>query len=164
MNTKVTHHGPVNPLLFDTKGQKMPDHHNILIFLVDDNELYLRTLEAQFRMNPDISVKTFLTGEDCIRSLGQKPDIIVLDYFLNSENESAMNGFNTLVKIKEKSPGTNVIMLTSHESTEVAVNCMKNGAFDYIVKNEKTFYKLKLAIKKVFSIFSVEKELIIWDW
>jgi two-component system OmpR family response regulator len=164
MNVKNTHSGIVSPLLFDTKGQKMPDHQSILIFLVDDNELYLRMLEAQFRMNPDITVKAFTSGEDCIRNLGQKPDIIVLDYFLDGENESAMDGFKTLIKIKEKSPGTNVIMLTSHEATDVAVNCMKYGAFDYIVKNEKTFYKLKQAIKKVFSIFSVEKELIIWDW
>ncbi|MFL5764066.1 MAG: response regulator [Bacteroidia bacterium] len=164
MISKTTNSGIVSPLLFDTKGQKMPDHHSILIFLVDDNELYLRTLEAQFRMNPDITVKVFLSGEDCVRSLGQKPDIIVLDYFLNGEDEDAMDGFNTLVKIKEKSPGTNVIMLTSHESTDVAVNCLKYGAFDYIVKNEKTFFKLKQAIKKAFSIYSVEKELIIWDW
>lgn len=163
MNAK-TNHEVLNPLLFDTKGQTMPDNQSILIFLVDDNELYLKSLEVQFKMNPDLTVKTFLSGEECIKNLSQKPDIIVLDYFLDSKHKGAMNGFKTLLEIKEASPGTNVIMLSSHESTEVAVNCIKNGAFDYIEKNEKTFCRLKKAIKKIFSIFSVEKELIVWDW
>jgi DNA-binding NarL/FixJ family response regulator len=159
-----TNNGILNPLLFDTKAQKLPDHNSILIFLVDDNELYLRSLEVQFKMNPDLTIKTFTSGEACIKSLSENPDVIVLDYFLNSQDDSAIDGFKTLLKIKEASPGTNVIMLSSHEATDVAVKCIKNGAFDYIVKNDVTFYRLKQAIKKIFSIFSVEKELIVWDW
>jgi DNA-binding NtrC family response regulator len=156
--------GFLSPALVDTKGKQMPDHHSILIFLVDDNELYLRSLEHKFKLNPDLTIKTFLSGEECVANLSMKPDVIILDYFLDSEQTGAMDGFKTLVKIKEVSPGSNVIMLSSQESTEVAVNCIKYGAFDYIVKNEQVFYRLKQTIKKIFSIVSVEKELIIWDW
>lgn len=154
----------LSPTLVDTKGKQMPDNQSILIFLVDDNELYLKALEKKFKMNPDLTIRTFLSGEECINNLSTKPDIIVLDYFLDGKDQGAMDGFKTLVKIKEVSPGTNVIMMSSQESTEVAVNCLKYGAFDYIVKNEKLFCRLKQTIKKIFSIVSVEKELIIWDW
>ncbi|MBA3972251.1 MAG: response regulator [Bacteroidetes bacterium] len=157
-------HGYLSPSLIDTKGKQMPDHQNILIFLVDDNELYLRALEQKFKMNPDLTIKTFLSGEDCVKNITLKPDIIVLDYFMDGNQTGAMDGFKTLIKIKEVSPGSNVIMLSSQESTEVAVNCIKFGAFDYIVKNDKVFCRLKQTIKKIFSIVSVEKELIVWDW
>lgn len=139
------------------------DKH-ILIFLVDDNELYLKSLEIQFLENAGLTIKTFLSGEACFQDISLKPDIIVLDYFLNSINKNAMDGLKTLVLIKAVSPGTHVIMLSAFEGAEVAVNCMKHGAFDYIVKNANTFLKLKESIKKNFSINSKEKELIVWDW
>jgi DNA-binding NtrC family response regulator len=150
--------------IVDTKAQIMPHNKKILIFIVDDNPLFLKSMETPFNRNGNFSVKTFLTGEECIRSLDLKPDLVVLDYFLNSSDPDAMDGFKTLLLIKENSPGTQVIMVSSQESTELAVNCIKNGAFDYIAKNEKTFHRLKQSIKKVFSLYSVEKELILWDW
>ena len=160
----VNKNGYLSPSLIDTKGKQMPDHDSILIFLVDDNELYLKSLEHKFKMNPDLTVKTFLSGEECVANISMMPDIIVLDYFLDSSQTGAMDGFKTLLKIKAVSPGTNVIIVSSQESTEVAVNCIKYGAFDYIVKNDKAFCRLKQTIKKIFSIVSVEKELIVWDW
>lgn len=153
-----------SPLIKDTKGLTINDNKGIVIFLVDDNALYLKSLEIQFSEERDLLVKTFLTGEACLESISLKPDIVVLDYFLDTANNKAMNGLETLVQIKKASPGTQVIIFSAHERTETAVNCIKNGAFDYIVKDEKTFFKLKKSIKKILEIHSKEKELIVWDW
>lgn len=159
---------PLNEILNthtdNTKGFPMPNEKSIIIFLVDDNELYLRLLENQFRENKDLVIKTFLTGEACLANISLKPDVIVLDYFLDTKDKSAMDGLQTLLLVKEASPGTQVIMSSAHESAETAVNCLKHGAFDYIVKDKKTFFKLKQIIKKILGIHSKEKELIIWDW
>lgn len=136
----------------------------ITIFLVDDNELYLKGLEAQFLQNPDLLIKTFLTGESCLQSITTKPDIVILDYYLAPIKRKTIEGLEMLLMIKNKSPETQVIMLSAGVSAEIAVNCVKHGAFDYIAKDDETFIKLKKAIKKVFGAFSKEKEIIVWDW
>ncbi len=154
----------VGSLIIDTKGRPMPDNNSIVIFIVDDDLLYLKALENQFKQNLNLTVKTFSTGEACIENLKLKPDIIILDYFLDTVKKDAIDGLHTLIEIKKISPGTQVIMSSSHECTEVTVNCIKHGAFDYIVKNNQTFSRLKKAIKKAFSISNKVKELIVWDW
>lgn len=53
------------------------------VFLVDDDALYLKTLELQFKALENFEIQTFITGEQCIENLHLQPDIIVLDYWLN---------------------------------------------------------------------------------
>jgi DNA-binding NtrC family response regulator len=142
----------------------MSDSKEILIFLVDDNPLYLRLLEFEFRENPVLKIKTFLSGEACIENLFLKPDVIILDYILTTENKKAMDGLQALIIIKNALPDTQVIMLSAMESIEVATNSLKLGASDYIVKNQDTFTRLKAGIKRYLGMYSKEKELIVWDW
>ncbi len=148
----------------DTVEKIMSNQQAILIFIVDDDPLYLKNLEFQFKENPNLVIKTFLTGEACIEKLSLKPDIIILDYLLNPKDDKTLDGIPTLVKIKNVSPSTQVIMLSSNESAEVATNSLKLGAFDYVVKDQKTYLNLKKCIKKVLSVYSKEKELVVWDW
>jgi two-component system OmpR family response regulator len=147
----------LNSYTMENKELLILNDKSIIIFLVDDNELSVRLMEAQFCENPNLFVKTFLTGEACLQSMYLKPDIIILDYFLDSANRKAMDGFKTLELIKEASPGTQVIMSSAHEDADTAVNCIKHGAFDYIVKDKKIFFKLKQAIKKIFGVYSKKK-------
>jgi len=133
---------------------------NILIFLVDDDALFLKSLEIEFEQNLKATIKTFTTGEKCLGHLSQKPDIIVLDYYLNSIEETAMNGCETLDEIKAINPHIPVIMLSSQDSIDVAVNCMKHNAYDYIVKSETAFFRLQKAITAIFHSQKIEKALI----
>ena len=148
----------------DDKNSSILCNEKIVVFLVDDDKLYLKSLEALFHENSNFLVTTFLTGEACLQNIYLKPDVIILDYFLNSSTGNSKNGLEIMTSIKEVSVETPVIMLSSNESAEIAVNCMKKGAFDYTIKNENTFLKLKQSIKKILSISSKEKELIVWDW
>ncbi|MFY9307742.1 MAG: response regulator [Bacteroidia bacterium] len=163
MNTKTLKE-PVDTDIVDTKDTAMPNQKDITIFLVDDDPIYLKSLELQFLQNPDLKVKSFLTGEACIEQMSIKPDIVILDYILNDSNKEAMDGIRTLLKIKNLSPGTQVIMLSSEEDVEVVTNSLKLGAFNYVVKNANTFLKLKGCIKKILGLYSKEKELIVWNW
>jgi DNA-binding NtrC family response regulator len=150
--------------IIDIKNKIMSRQIDILIFLVDDDPFYLKALEFEFRQNPNLKIKTFLSGEACIENLGLKPDVIILDYILANANKKALNGLQTLEIIKKTLPNTQVIMLSAAESVEVATSSLKLGAFDYVVKNQDTFSRLKAGIKKFLGIFSKEKELIVWDW
>ncbi len=131
----------------------------ILLFLVDDDELFLKSLEIEFAQNTQSTLKTFATGELCLKNLRQNPDIIVLDYYLNSIDKNAINGLETLDKIKKANPGIPVIMLSSQDKIDVAVNCMKHQAFDYIVKSETAFIRLQKAITTIFHYQKIEKAL-----
>lgn len=152
------------PTLINLKNKMMPNHKEISIFIVDDDPMYLKSLAFQFRQNPNLKVETFLTGEDCIEKLFLYPDIVILDYVLNSPNKDALSGIQTLVKIKATLPQTQVIMLSAMESVEVATNSVKLGAFGYVVKSKDAFNRLKFCIKKILGIYSKEKELIVWEW
>jgi len=152
------------PNMPDTREKKFPYHNDIIIFIVDDDPMYLKALEFQFKQNPNLKIETFLSGEASIEKLCLKPDIVILDYVLESEDKKAMDGLQTLVKIKETLPDTQVIMLSARESVDVATNSIRLGAFDYVVKNQDTFKRLKACIKKILGVFAKEKEIIIWDW
>lgn len=132
---------------------------NILIFLVDDDALFLKSLEIEFTQNTRSAVKTFATGELCLKNLAQSPDIIVLDYYLNSVEKNAINGLETLDSIKAANPQIPVIMLSSQDKIAVAVNCMKHQAYDYIVKSETAFIRLQKAITTIFHYQKIEKAL-----
>ena len=137
----------------------MPNSKTITIFLVDDDALYLKTLELEIGQNTDYIIKTFSTGELCIENLSLKPNIIILDYHLNSIDKNAINGLETLDKIKAVDPHIPVVMLSSQDKIEVAVSCMQHMATDYVVKSETAFVRLRKTITLVFLSQKMEKEL-----
>ena len=71
-----------------------------------------------------------------------------------------MNGIATLDKIKAYDADIPVVMLSSQDEIEVAVNCMHHKAFDYVVKSETAFLRLQKIITSVFHLRKIEKELV----
>ena len=130
-----------------------------LIFLVDDDALFLKSLENEFAQNTESAIKTFPTGEICLENILQNPDVVVLDYYLNSVDKTAIDGLETLDRIKEINPNIPVIMLSAQDKIEVAVNCMKHQSYDYIVKSETAFIRLQKAITTIFHYQKIEKAL-----
>ena len=133
--------------------------NKVKIFLVDDDALFLKSLEIEFLDNADFTVETYPTGELCIANLSHNPDIIILDYQLDGIVKNALNGLETLDKIKAFNPEIPVIMLSSQDKIEVAINCMHHKAFDYVVKSETAFVSLKKIITSIFKYQKMEKEL-----
>jgi len=131
----------------------------VKIFLVDDDSLFLKLLSLEFIEKGNFEVHTFASGELCLANLSDTPDIIVLDYHLNGVDKNAMNGIDTLIKIKAYLSTIPVIMLSSQDKIEVAVSTMYHGAFDYVVKSETSFLRLQKAIDTIFSLKKIEKEL-----
>ncbi len=133
--------------------------NKILLFLVDDDALFLKSLEIEFTDKTESIIKTFPTGELCLENLTQNPDVIILDYYLNSIDRNAINGLETLDRIKTTNQTIPVVMLSSQDKIEVAVNCMKHQAFDYIVKSETAFIRLQKTITTIFHYQKLEKAL-----
>src|SRR4026209_2504355 len=94
----------------------------IKLFLVDDDSLFLKSLEIEFLQHADFTIETFATGELCIKNLSHSPDVIILDYHLDGIDKNAMNGLETLDKIKAGYPDIPVVMLSSQHKIDVAIN------------------------------------------
>src|SRR5580693_2180624 len=103
-------------------------NEKIKLFLVDDDAMFLKSLEIEFMQKADFAIETYATGELCIESLAHNPDI-------------------------------SVVMLSSQDKIEVAVNCMHHRAFDYVVKSETAFTRLQNIITTIFKYKKMEKEL-----
>lgn len=137
----------------------MNNDNKVKIFLVDDDALFLKSLEIEFLENADFIVETYPTGELCIANLSHNPDIVILDYQLDGIVENAMNGLETLDKVKTFNSEIPVIMLSSQDKIEVAINCMHHKAFDYVVKSETAFVRLQKIITAIFKFQKMQKEL-----
>ena len=137
----------------------MNSGNKIKVFLVDDDAVFLKSLEIEFFQQTDFSVETFATGEDCLQHLSDNPDIIILDYHLNGIDKQAMNGIETLDRIKEIDPEIPVVMLSAQDKIDVAISCMHHRAFDYVVKSETAFMRLQKNITAFFHYSKMEKEL-----
>lgn len=138
----------------------MNSEHKIKIFLVDDDAVFLKSLEIEFLQHGDFTIETFPSGEQCIEHLSHNPDVIILDYLLDGIDEKAANGIETLDQIKAFSAHIPVIMLSSQDKIEVAVNCMHHDAYDYVVKSETAFVRLQKIIGTIFRYQKLEKELV----
>jgi two-component system OmpR family response regulator len=137
----------------------MNNETKIKLFLVDDDAVFLKSLEIEFKQHANFDIETFATGELCIDKLSDTPDIIILDYHLDGINRNAMNGLHTLDKIKEVCPNIPVIMLSSQDKIDVAIQCMHHKASDYVVKSETAFMRLEKIILNIFQYNKMEKEL-----
>jgi two-component system, OmpR family, response regulator len=131
----------------------------IKLFLVDDDKVFLKALEIEFLEHADFKIETFATGEKCLENLSHCPDVIILDYHLDGVDKSAINGIETLDKIKDFNPDIPVVMLSSQDKIDVAISCMHHRAFDYVVKSETAFVRLQKIITTIFKYKKMEKEL-----
>ena len=104
-------------------------------------------------------MKKFSAGEQCLQNLDENPNVVILDYYLDRVDKKAQNGIAILKQIKEKLPNTDVIMLSGQDKIEVAIETMKNGAFDYVVKNESSFVRTENAVLNIFKGIGLQENL-----
>ncbi|MBC7494831.1 MAG: response regulator [Flavobacterium sp.] len=137
----------------------MTDSNKIRLFLVDDDAVFLKSLEIDFLHHADFIIQTFATGELCVANLYNKPDLVILDFNLDGIQRMAMNGLETLDKIKAFNNDIPVIMLSSQDKIDVAISCMHHKASDYVVKSETAFLRLQKIISTIFEREKMEKKL-----
>jgi len=116
-------------------------------FIVDDDN-YCATMHKQFLTNMGYNdLRYFSNGADCLSNLDQKPDIIFLDH-----NMDDITGFEVLKKIKRYNPNIYVVMVSGQETIKTAVDALKYGAFDYVIKDESVSDKMNLIINKIIMV------------
>jgi DNA-binding NarL/FixJ family response regulator len=134
----------------------MKDDAILKLFLVDDDIVFLKLMEIEFQQQADFSIETYASGELCMRSISHNPDIVILDYNLNGLDKNAMNGLEVLHQIKAFNPDIQVVMLSSQDVLDVAINSMANKAIDYVVKSETAFHRIQKIITTIVNFKKME--------
>jgi len=119
------------------------------IFLIDDEPIQNEMLKDFLLENFDFDIRMYDNGEEAIKNLNLSPEIAVLDFHLNAHLQNAKNGIEVLKLLKEKSPETYIIMLSGQDKIEVAVDSMKYGAYDYVIKGETAFSRIQNTITNI---------------
>src|SRR5690606_3831835 len=101
-------------------------------------------------------IKIFDNGEEALRHIHLNPEIVVLDYHLSAHKPDAKNGVEILKEIKELAPDAQVIMLSGQGKIEVAVDSIKYGAYDYVVKGETAFSRTENIINNLRELTRME--------
>jgi DNA-binding NtrC family response regulator len=123
-------------------------YRKINLYVVDDVIFYAKLVQINLEQYGYVNTKLFLNGEDVISSLkkDKTPDCIVLDHKLSDEG---LNGKDVLNYVIANNPKVNVVILSGQEDVEVAASMMKQGAYDYIIKNDMALFNLKNTLTRL---------------
>lgn len=127
----------------------MANTSNHLVFLIDDEPIQNEMLKDYLSERFDYQFRLFENGEDALKTMGEKPEIVIIDYHLSAQQPNAKNGVEVLQEIKEKYPDTHAIMVSGQDKIQVAVDSMKYGAYDYIVKGETAFTRMENTLNRI---------------
>ncbi len=124
------------------------------IFIVEDDPWYGEILKHHLSLNPDYKVTLFSTGKELLSKMWPQPDLITLDFSLPD-----ITGDKLLKKIQDINPSVPVIMISGQENVSVAVNLLKMGVSDYLIKDDATKDLLWNSILRIRETQTLKKEV-----
>lgn len=124
------------------------------IYVVDDDRHYARMLSYRLDKNANYHVKVFHSGEEVLKGLDEKPDLVLLDIMM-----PGIDGVEVLRQMNTRMPDVPVIMVSAQGVIDTAVEAMKIGAYDYITKGQDDLVKLDSIVRNVLEKVSLEREV-----
>ena len=129
--------------------------NNMKIFVVEDDKFYNKLIEHHLKLNPDFEVETFYNGQDVINRLSENPDVISLDFSLPD-----MTGHEVLASVRKYDARIEVVVISGQDDISTAVKLLKEGAYDYITKDENIKERLLNTIYKIREKQTLKTEVI----
>ncbi len=114
------------------------------IHIVEDDRVFNKLIERSLSLNPDFVIDTFFDGESFFKQLPDNPDIVTLDLGLPDHT-----GEEILKQIKKFNPDIEVIIISGQDCITTAVNLLKQGAYDYITKDENIKDRLQNSVNNI---------------
>jgi len=126
----------------------------INVLLVDDEKDFVESLAERLQIR-DFNVATALNGDEAIKLVKENEfDVIVLDVQMPGKS-----GIETLKEIKNIEQLSQVIMLTGHATVKTAIEGMKSGAYDYLMKPTDTDELIEM-VNKVYKVVAEQRDKI----
>jgi len=110
---------------------------NAKIFVVEDDPLYAKMLNHKLSMDPEFEVSVFNDGASFLKNLKENPSVVTLDHSLPD-----ISGLDLLKRLKKEYPNINVVVLSAQEDVSTAVEMLREGAYDYIIKDSGAMDKV----------------------
>ncbi len=137
----------------NTISKIMQETKNPLIFLIEDSTVYKDLIVGYLQSKKYSNLKVFKNGEECLKHIHLKPDVIILDYA-----SEGVNGLEFMLHVERDHSHIDFIFLSAQNKVDIAVKIMKLGAGDYIIKNEQAPKKLVEAIERLKDSTKREKQ------
>ena len=128
--------------------------HILKIFIVEDDVIFGKSILYYLSLNPENEISLFINGKDALAQRYQEPDLIILDY-----NLPGMNGMEVMQSFHNFNKNFPIIIISAQSDIRIAVNLLKEGAFDYIVKDPELKDRLWMSMEKVRKISGYEKKI-----
>ncbi|MBI1222147.1 MAG: response regulator [Bacteroidetes bacterium] len=132
----------------------MTKKDTIKIFIVEDDEWYSEFLIYHLTLNPDYEVRKFRTAKEFLGALAENPNIVTLDYSLPD-----LTGSEVLKKVKDYNNDIQVLIISGQEDVNTAVELLKQGAYDYIVKNEDARNRILSVVNNIRQNLELKEEI-----
>jgi two-component system response regulator AtoC len=124
------------------------------IFVLEDDLFYSEILKRSLEMNPDNEVVVFNSGEEFKKALYQKPNIATIDFGIPNTNIKSL-----INQIKSEYPTTEMIVVSGQEDIKIAIDLLKLGVYDYIVKDDETNNRLWQTVNHIKEKSSLVEEV-----
>ena len=124
------------------------------IFIVEDDPWYGQVLKHHLGLNPDYELELFTNSKDLLNNLYKSPDLICMDFGLPD-----ISGDKLLKELKSRNKNIPIVVISGQEEINVAVNLLKAGARDYIIKDEHTKEQLWKSIIHIRENLSLKQEV-----
>jgi Response regulator containing CheY-like receiver, AAA-type ATPase, and DNA-binding domains len=125
------------------------------IFVVEDDAWFSKIIEYHLKQNPDHEVHVYDTAKKALKDLYLLPDAMVIDY-----NLPDYKGDELLKKVQEENKNIPCVIVSAQEDIEIAIDLLKKGAFDYIVKNDNTKDRLWITMNNIKERKTLKNEIV----
>ena len=124
------------------------------IFVVEDDLIFAKSIKYYLSLDHDNDIEHFSNGKDALSNKYKNPDLIILDY-----NLPGMNGMEVMKGFHKYNNKTFVILMSAQNDIKIAVNLMKEGAFDYYVKDGDLKDRLWMSMEKIKKLTNYESKI-----
>ena len=132
----------------------MPLNYITRVFVVEDDPIFSKVLKFKLEEEGNYEVTMFTSAEEFLKNLDLRPDIVTIDYTL-----PGISGIELLKRITDFSSDITPIILSAQEDVEVVVQAYRNGAKDYIIKNDNAIVDLLNSVKNFNTQVNLKKEV-----
>lgn len=124
------------------------------IFIVEDDLLFAKSIQYYLDLNPENEVELYQNGKDALANRYKNPELIILDY-----NMPGMNGMEVMKAFHKYNSKIFVIIMSSQSDLKVAVNLIREGAFDYYLKDTDLKDRLWMCMERIRKMSNYEKKI-----
>jgi DNA-binding NtrC family response regulator len=124
------------------------------IYVIEDDRMFNQLIVRALDKDKDVEIVPFFNGTDFLARLSDHPEVVTLDLGLPDNS-----GADLLRQIKQVSPETEVIIISGQDDLKLAVQLLKQGAYDYIAKDENIRERLIHCIHHIRGQQNLKNEL-----